>query len=152
MQPSPGRLVAAQTQNPLQPYGAGTVLLAGDGPHRPEPECQRFACVLENSPRCHRTLVVAPGTLQQNLIHRPSLLPTAPWAAKTIRPPQPDQILPTCRLGRETRLKFGQISRIALHRTPYYILGLPESSEYPNRSNWDLSVKFLIVTALPAVS
>jgi hypothetical protein len=51
------------------------------------------------------------------------LLLTAPWTAEAIRPPQPNQILPTGRLGGEAGLEFGQISRVLFHRTPYYIWG-----------------------------
>jgi L-alanine-DL-glutamate epimerase-like enolase superfamily enzyme len=50
---------------------------------------------------------------------------------KTIRPPQPNEILSASRLRRKARLKFCQISWIILHDTPYYILGSPESSRYP---------------------
>src|ERR1043166_4183194 len=43
MQPSPRRVVSAQPQNTLEADSAGTVLLAGDCPHRPKPNGQRFA-------------------------------------------------------------------------------------------------------------
>ena len=131
MQPSPRGVVTPQAQHPLESDSAGAVLLAGDCPHRPEPNRERFARVLEDCPGRHRALVSATRTLQQHPAHRPGLPPTAPRTPKTIRPPQPDQILPASCLCRKARLKFGQISRIILHGRPYYILGSPESSRYP---------------------
>ena len=38
---------------------------------------------------------------------------------------------PTCRLGREASLEFGQRPRIILHGAGHYMLGSPESSRYP---------------------
>src|SRR5512132_2174842 len=65
MQPSPRGVVAPQAQHPLEPDSAGTVLLAGDCPHRPKPNRQRLACVLEDRPGRHRALIPAPRTLPQ---------------------------------------------------------------------------------------
>jgi hypothetical protein len=70
-------------------------------------------------------------TLQQNPAHRPAFPPFTTWAAKAVRPPQPDQKFSACCLRRKPRLKFGQISGVFLHGRPYYILGPPESSGYP---------------------
>ncbi|MGA2580975.1 MAG: hypothetical protein ABSH24_33835, partial [Bryobacteraceae bacterium] len=39
--------------------------------------------------------------------------------------------LPAGRVVREAGFEFGQISRVILHRPPYYILGSPESNGYP---------------------
>src|ERR1035441_3029082 len=135
MQPSPRGVVAPQAQNPLEADSAGTVLLAGDCPHRPKPNRQRFACVLENCSGCHRTLIPATCTLPQQPTHRPVLPSATTRATKTIRPPQPHEIFPAGCLCRKARLKFGQISGIILHGRPYYILGLPESSRYPISSS-----------------
>jgi hypothetical protein len=69
--------------------------------------------------------------LQQHPAHWPGLPPATPRTPKTIRPPQPDQILSASCLCRKARLKFGQISWVIFHRRLYYILGSPESSRYP---------------------
>src|SRR5215471_11586259 len=108
-------IVAAQAQLPLDPDGAGTVLLACDSPHRPKPKRQRFARVLEDCPCCHRALVPATSALQQNPPHRPTLPPATSWTPKTIRPTQLHQILPAGCLCREAGLKFGPIPRVVLH-------------------------------------
>src|SRR5437868_11288 len=131
MQPSPSGIVAAQAQHPLESYSAGTILLARDCPHRPEPNRERFACVLEDCPCRHRALTPATRTLQQNPACWPGLPPATPRTPKTIGPPQPDQIFPARCLCRKLRLKFSQISWIIAHSRPYYILGSPESSRYP---------------------
>src|SRR5450759_1023132 len=130
MEPSPRGIVTPQAQHPLQPYSAGTVFLAGDCPHRTEPNRQWFTGVLKDRPCRHRTLIAATCTLQQHHAYWPSLPPTTPRTPKPIRPPQPDQILPAGRLCRKARFKFSQIPWIILHSTPYYILGSPESSRY----------------------
>ena len=131
MQPRPSRLVTPQPQHPLEAHGAGTVLLAGHPPDRPEPKCQGLAGVLKDRPGRHRTLVVATRTLQQNAGLRPTFPPATARAAKAVRPTEPKQILPAGLLRRKASLKFHQIPRKILHRGPYYRLWLPESSEYP---------------------
>ncbi len=45
MQPGPGRLVAAQTEHPLEAQRTDAVLLAGDEPHGEKPQPQRLARV-----------------------------------------------------------------------------------------------------------
>ncbi len=134
MQPSPGRVVTAQAQLSLQPYSAGSVLLGGDCPHRPKPNRERFPSVLEDGSSCHRALIPATRTLQQHPAHWPGLPTSTPRTPKTLRPPQPYQVLSATCLCREARLKFGQISWIILHRRPYYILGPPRSFLAPSPS------------------
>ena len=46
VQPSPGRLVAAQAQHPLQSQCTRPVLLAGEPPHGSKPTLERLAGVL----------------------------------------------------------------------------------------------------------
>src|SRR5215208_4520356 len=132
MQPSPGGIVTPQAQYPLQSYCAGTVLLAGDCPHRPEPNRERLTGVLEDCPGRNRALITATRTLQQHLAHWPSLPLPTPRTPKPIRPPQPDQIVSASCLGRKAPLKFRQISWIILHGRSYYMLRSPESSRYPS--------------------
>ena len=112
-----------------------TILLARDSPHRPKPNRERFASVLEDGPGRYRALTPATRTLQQHPAYGPGLPPATPRTPKTFRPPQPDQIFPASCLRRKARFKFGQISWIILHGSPYYILGLPESSRYTNYPN-----------------
>src|SRR3954452_398258 len=131
MEPGPCRVVAPQAQHPLQPDGAGTVLLTGHRPHGPKPQRQRFTRVLENGPGRHRALIPATGTLQQQPTNRPvPPLPTT-RAAKPIRPTQPQQVLAARVFCRNARLKFSQSPGIILHGISYYMLGVPESSRYP---------------------
>lgn len=73
MQPSPGRLIAAQAQHPLQPQSADAVLPSGHPPHGPEPSRERSVRILEDRSRRDRNLVVASGTLPQNGTQGPSL-------------------------------------------------------------------------------
>lgn len=131
MQPGPCRLVAPQAQFPLQSDRAGAIFLARHRPHRPKPNRQRFACVLEDCPSRHRALITATRTLQQYAPHRPVFSPITTGTTKPIWPPQPDQKIPAGCFRRKARLKFSQISGVILHGRPYYILGSPESSKYP---------------------
>jgi hypothetical protein len=57
-------------------------------------------------------------------------------ATETGRPAQLKKILPTGFLGRETSFEFREITRIILHRAEYYMLGLPESTGYPDNRHW----------------
>src|SRR5215813_4993649 len=137
----PGRtmaIVAAQAQLPLDPDGAGTVLLACDSPHRPKPKRQRFARVLEDCPCCHRALVPATSALQQNPPHRPTLPPATSWTPKTIRPTQLHQILPAGCLCREAGLKFGPIPRVVLHG--------PHTTSWAYLSQVDIPFRLNILT------
>ena len=56
----------------------------------------------------------------------------ASGTTKTLRPAELTQILPTGLLVGETRLELGQIPGIIFHFPRSYILGSPESSEYPS--------------------
>ena len=72
--PGPGRLVAAQAQHSLQAQGAGSVLLAGDEPHRQHPH-PAPACGCPGTP-CRRSARVHPRTLGLETHRAPA--PTAP--------------------------------------------------------------------------
>ena len=131
MHPGPSGLVAAQSQNALQPQGAHAVLLRHDMPHGSEPQAQRLACVLKDRAGGDGGLPPAAGALEPDLAHRPSPLMPATRTAESVRPAQGEQIVATGLLGGEPRLELEQITRVILHEAAYYILGLPESSGYP---------------------
>ena len=76
----------------------------------------------------------AARALQQRRPHRPSFVMPASGTTKTLRPAELTQILPTGLLVGETRLELGQIPGIIFHFPRSYILGSPESSEYPSAS------------------
>ena len=132
VQPSPGRLVAAQAQHPLQSQCTRPVLLAGEPPHCSKPTLERLAGVLKDCACCRRSLMPAACTLQQHRAHRPGFVMPASRTTKTLRPAELTQILPTGLLASETRLELGQIPGIIFHRPRSYILGSPESSKYPS--------------------
>ena len=52
--------------------------------------------------------------------------------AETLRPVQRGQIVATGPFAGEACLELEQVAWIILHKGAYYILGLPESSGYPN--------------------
>src|ERR1035437_911964 len=131
VQPGPSGLIAAQTQNPLHPQGARPVLLAGHPPGRSKPHRQRLTRVLEDRPGRDRNLVIAPGTLPQNLPHRPSSIPAAPRANEALRPPQAEQIVPASLLRAKPIFQFSDCPGIVFHERLHYRWGLPESSGYP---------------------
>src|SRR6266699_4663841 len=131
VQPRPCCLVASQSKYPLQPQGAGPVLLRRNPVHRAKPIHQGLARVLEDRPCCHRGLVATFAALQQHRSHWPVSIALTTRAAKTLRPAKPEQVVAARLLRRELGIELAQIAREFLHRPPYYILGLPESSKYP---------------------
>src|ERR1700684_1911283 len=92
MQPRPGRLVALQSEHPLQTQCAGTALLRRHPPHGAEPDWQWGSRALEDRPGCHRSLAATVRAFEQNSPHRPRSASAAPWATETLRPAQPEQI------------------------------------------------------------
>ena len=132
VQPRPSRFVPVEAQHSLQSQSAGSGLLGGDPPHRTKPHRQRAARVLKDGPRGHRGLAPTRSALQQHFSQRPRLSTTATRTAETVRPAQPEQILPAGLLTAKTGLELCQVPRIIFHLQAYYILGLPESTGYPS--------------------
>src|SRR5208337_2625406 len=89
VQPGPGRLVAAEAENTLQPQSADAVLLVGDVPHRHEPGSQRLAGVLKDRPGGQRRLPLATTAVQQPPRRRPRF--TGPPATRADEPAWPAQ-------------------------------------------------------------
>ena len=141
VQPRPSRFVPVEAQHSLQSQSAGSGLLGGDPPHRTKPHRQRAARVLKDGPRGHRGLAPTRSALQQHFSQRPRLSTTATRTAETVRPAQPEQILPAGLLTAKTGLELCQVPRIIFHLQAYYILGLPESTGYP-------SFDFMLVPSL----
>ena len=132
MQPCPRRLVASQPQESLNRQSAGSVLLVGDMPHRPEPEQQRKSAAIKDRPRRHRRLSPTPPAKPQPSAHLPRARAATPGTSKAIRPSQPFQILLARLLCRKSSLKLHQRPRIRFHIRPDYPLWLVESNGYPS--------------------
>jgi hypothetical protein len=77
---SPGRLVTASAENPLQTPGAHAVLLAGDLPHGAEPDRQRYVTVLKDGPCGDRHLIPAMAAKPTRPPNRPGIGSSASWA------------------------------------------------------------------------
>ena len=131
VQPGPSRFVAVQPQHSWKSPSAGCGLLGGDPPHRTKPQRQRAARALQDRPCGHRGLAPTRSALQQHCSPRPGLSTTATRTVETVRPAQPEQILPTVLLTHKTGLELYQVPRVIFHLLAYYILGLPESTGYP---------------------
>src|SRR5450631_174226 len=129
------RFIAAQPQHSLQPQGTGSVFLARQPVHGPEPVHQRFARVLENRPCRHRCLMTTFLALHEHRPYRPEVTAAATRAAKAFWPSKLEQILPARLLGIKPCFELAQIPRIFLHSPTYYMLGSPESSKYPPSPN-----------------
>src|ERR1022692_720330 len=63
VEPSPGCLIAPQSEDPLQPQGTGAILLRCHPVHGTKPIHQRLARVLENRTRRYRGLMAALAAL-----------------------------------------------------------------------------------------
>ncbi len=103
VQPRPGSLVTAQSKDPLQAQGTGSVLLARQPIHGPEQLHQRLPRVLKDRARGHRRLMVTTLALHQRRAHRPKAPATTPRAAKAFRPSKLVQIIAACLLGIKTK-------------------------------------------------
>ena len=72
----------------------------------------------------------------------------APGTAEAFGPSQLEHVRSARTFVAEPRLELGQIPRIILHNAAYYILRLPESTEYPSPRNlrnlWTPSVSFVV--------
>ena len=79
------------------------------------------ARVLKDGPRGHRGLAPTRSALQRTF-RKGHDSTTATRTAETVRPAQPEQILPA---GLLTGLELCQVPRIIFHLQAYYILGLP---------------------------
>jgi hypothetical protein len=115
VQPCPRRHVAPQAEHLLQAHCAGSVLLAGNMPDRPEPHPQRLSRVLKNRPRSHRTLIATCSTNQSPPRCRPVSPGAASGANKAFRPSELNQVIPTGTLGRKPFLKFQDRPRVVFH-------------------------------------
>src|SRR5208337_2045698 len=96
VQPSPGRLIAAEPKRPLQSERADAVLLARHEPHGHEPGPQRLARALENRPRGERRTRVTAAAAKQFVRHRPRRAAHAAMRAnEALRPAHASNVLPT---------------------------------------------------------
>jgi hypothetical protein len=128
VQPRPGRLIAAQPQELLQGERACSGLRRRHGPHRPKPDRQRRAGVLEDRAGRHGGLPTAGRALQPQASHRPRRRVPTSRTAEAFGPAQPLEIRAARVVGPELRLEFGLISRVFRHQPEHYLLGSPESS------------------------
>jgi len=131
MQPRPGRFIAAQSQNPLQPLSVGPIFLTGYPPNRSEPHRQRQSRPVKNGSRFYRNLILTSGTLNQTTFRKPTFSTSTSWTNKSLGPAQTKKILRTGRFRCKLVLEFCQIPRIFFHTLVYYIWYLVESRGYP---------------------
>ena len=102
MQYPPGRLIATQSQYPLQTQGTDTVFLSGHVPYRGKPAAQWGARLGEHRPRGDRPLVAAVATHQPGTLRSVGLvLLAAAGALEARRPPQALEVTQARRLVRE---------------------------------------------------
>jgi len=115
VQPCPRCLVAAKPQNPLDPQGTGTGLLAGYQPDPTKPQPKGFVRILENRPGRNGCLKSAPGTTYQAAFRKPPPLTGTAGARKTIGPPKPKEVLPARLFRGKPTFKFHKSSRVVFH-------------------------------------
>jgi len=128
VQPSPCRLVAAQSQLPLDGQRTGPILLVRDMPHGAKPQRQRKAAALKDGSDHHRDLSPALSTKPQPTAHPPRLGAPTSRAPETLRPSQLLQVLPTSLIGRKLLLKLHQRTRVRIHTRPHYPMTQVEST------------------------
>ena len=128
VQPRLRGLVAAQPQEPLQGERAGPRLGPGDGPHRPKPDGQRRARVLEDRagrdrglPPASRTVPQAPG--------QAFVCPHCGQRKPSGQRGRSSQARPGV-LRRERDLEFGLISWVVRQAGRHYLLWSPSQVNY----------------------
>ncbi len=122
VQPCPSRQIATQAQRTLHTDRTGPVLLTRDVPHGPKPHSQRLARILKNRPRRHRCLITASVANEPASRGRPAALMMAARTNEPVRPPQPNQVVPTGFLRRKPVFQLQDRPGIVFH-TPYTICG-----------------------------
>jgi hypothetical protein len=83
-------------------------------------------------------LISTTATFIERFSYWPTFALLAARATKAIWPAQLKKIVPTSFFGGKARLKLGNRSGIVFDTARYYILGAPDSSEYPH---FDFSAK-----------
>lgn len=133
VQPSPGGLITAQTQDPLETQCASAALLVGNEPHGLKPTPHRFPRALEVCSGDQRGLPLARAASQQAAPRHPGVASATSRATKAIRPPHPLKICDARPLRREPLLELLNRPRVIDSadgvRTVlahHYILGLRE--------------------------
>jgi len=130
VQPSPSRLVTAQSQATLQAQGTDADLLVRHIPHGSEPRNERSLCPLEDRPNRRRGVPTTARTFKPSTSPgRPSVLTTARRTAKTLWPPKLHQVNAATLLGGKPSFEFGQSPRIILRlraaREMWHAIPLP---------------------------
>ena len=130
VQPSPSRLVTAQSQATLQAQGTDTDLLVRHIPHGSEPRNERSVCPLEDRPNRRRGVPMTASTLKPSTSPgRPSALTTARRTPKTLWPPKLHQVNAATLLGSKTSFEFGhsprKILRLGAVRQMRHAIPLP---------------------------
>ncbi len=146
VQPDPSRPVASKAQNSLQPDRIGSVLLAGQPPHRAKPQTQALMSLAKDRPCGQRNLLVTAPALQPTPGCAPSNPALTPGAPKAIRPAQGHQVSFALRLRPKAILEFKLGAWVVLGgrcgiHTPS--IAQPELSAYPFALNIPAGAKAL---------
>ena len=118
VQPTPGRRVA-DAHDPLQPQGAGSILLLHHMPHRFKPQTQRQVGVGKERADGHSKIITAVRTSEERWRQGPHLglrTARAPW---TVGPADLLQIRPAGGIVREPRPELPHRTRIVGHAIHY---------------------------------
>jgi hypothetical protein len=102
-------------------------------PHCPEPQAQWLPGILKYRTCRDRGLKITVPAVVQSAFSLPSLTMLTTWTPKPIGPSKSEKILPASLFGVKSLFKFHQRSRVVFHTRLYYMLGLLESSAYPNK-------------------
>jgi len=133
VQPGPCCLVAAQTQDALEPKGISPGFLVCHKPHCLKPSAQRLPRSLKDRACGGGRLSLARCAAQEAPGGRPGLASTASRATKAVGPPKAPQIVSARLLCSKPRVEFLKCPRVPypadwLGITQHYILRLRERS------------------------
>ena len=121
MQPYPSGSITAQPQHPLKPKCADAVFLVRHIPQSPEPNMQRFPCILKDRACRDRSLQSASLAVEQSPARSPSSHPLTGRARKTFRPTKCNQVFYAGVFSCKLTLKLHNVLRVIFHTRGYYI-------------------------------
>ena len=133
VQPRPCGSVTAQAQGTLQAQRADPVFLIRYVPHRPKPQPQGLPGILKHSACHYRGLQITVPAVVQSAFSLPSLIMLTTGAPKPVGPSKLEKILSASIFRVKSLFEFHQRSRVVFHTRLYYMLGLLESSAYPEK-------------------
>jgi len=133
VQPCPGGVITAQTENSLHSECVRSIFLSGQRPYSTKPKLQWLLGVLENRANSNRGSEMTTYTIVQIPLHGLRFLVSTTGSSESFRPAQLEEIVEARFFGGKSLFELDQYLEIVLHTWTYYILSLGLSSAHQNK-------------------